>query len=99
MRDAAIFELTRAKSSGQLTESADSDVYELINNATDIKAKKMTMQRFADWLNNRVDRPVIDRTGLSGTYNIDLKWTPEYTDTNVKSTDFGLLKAMEAYLG
>lgn len=99
MRDVAVFELTSAKSSVRLTESADSDVYELINNATDIRAKKMTMQRLADWLNNRVDRPVIDRTGLAGTYNIDFKWTPEYTETNVKATDFGLLKAMEADLG
>jgi len=37
----------------------------------------MTMTRLATMLSPRVDRPVEDRTGLTGTFSVDLQWTPE----------------------
>ncbi len=100
MRDIPVYELTQVKGGGRrLTESRADDSAEFVNNASDIKATKVTMQGIADWLNNRVDRPVIDRTGLTGAYNIALKWVPEYVESDVKATDFGLLRAMESELG
>jgi uncharacterized protein (TIGR03435 family) len=36
-----------------------------------------SMTQMANQLNGRVDRTVIDRTGLTGTYDFVLRWTPE----------------------
>ncbi len=36
-----------------------------------------TMEVFAARLSSLVDKPVIDRTGVSGTYSFSLKWAPE----------------------
>jgi uncharacterized protein (TIGR03435 family) len=37
----------------------------------------VTLTRLADTLSNTLDRPVIDETGLKGTYEIDLTWSPD----------------------
>jgi bla regulator protein BlaR1 len=37
----------------------------------------MSMPFLANWLAWRVERPVLDKTGLSGTYDIQLAWTPD----------------------
>ena len=42
-----------------------------------LEAHKLSMQVFADTLTRYVERPVIDMTGLSGTYDIELQFTPE----------------------
>ena len=45
-----------------------------------------------------VDRPVVDRTGLTGTYDLDLKWSPE--PSPVTSPDApGLFTAIQEQLG
>ena len=36
-----------------------------------------TMSQFADFLGLQLRRPVIDKTGLSGRYDIQLDWTPD----------------------
>ncbi len=36
---------------------------------------KGTMQQFAEALSNGMDRPVLDKTELKGTYDIDLEWS------------------------
>ncbi len=42
-----------------------------------ILAKQLAMNRLADLLSQRVDRPVIDQTGLGGVYDIELSWSPD----------------------
>jgi uncharacterized protein (TIGR03435 family) len=37
----------------------------------------MTMARLAVLLSPRVERPVQDRTGLTGNFDFELRWTPE----------------------
>ncbi len=47
---------------------------------TAIGGRKVTMEMFAVGLTNlynNVDRPVIDQTGLSGTFDYTLEWMPE----------------------
>jgi bla regulator protein BlaR1 len=40
------------------------------------------MARLADLLSAKTDRPVLDRTGVSGVFDIDLKWgTDSDTDS------------------
>ena len=36
----------------------------------------VTLAEFASTISPRVDRPVIDRTGLNGFYDVDLTWAP-----------------------
>lgn len=36
-----------------------------------------TMARLCDALSNLLDHPVIDQTGLKGTYELNLSWTPD----------------------
>ncbi len=42
-------------------------------NATGIRGKAMSMARLADLLTAKTDRAVLDRTGVSGLFDIDLK--------------------------
>ena len=35
------------------------------------------MERFAFCLSDMLGRAVVDKTGLIGEYDIDLKWTPD----------------------
>lgn len=41
-----------------------------------IKATDVTMVRLADMLIGAVDSPVVDRTGITGEYTVDLKFAP-----------------------
>lgn len=42
-----------------------------------LEARRLTMTNFADMLARFVDRPVVDRTGLRGSYDISIELTPE----------------------
>ncbi len=42
-----------------------------------ITATKLTMASFVDTLGRFLDRPVVDNTGLTGTYDFELPFTPE----------------------
>jgi uncharacterized protein (TIGR03435 family) len=57
--------------------------FSLANNKLEIR--KMTMASMADSLTRLVDRPVIDKTGLAGIYDLTLEFTPEdYTGLMVR---------------
>jgi uncharacterized protein (TIGR03435 family) len=40
------------------------------------------MKALADRLSHDLDRPVLDRTGISGTYKIELQWAREGEGTS-----------------
>jgi len=42
-----------------------------------IAAGSQSMAQFAAILSGRVQRVVVDRTGLTGNFDIDLTWTPD----------------------
>jgi bla regulator protein blaR1 len=42
-----------------------------------ISGRSVTMDQFIAFLSPRVDRVVIDRSGMSGLFDLDLEWTPD----------------------
>jgi uncharacterized protein (TIGR03435 family) len=61
-------------------------------------ASGISMRRFARVLTKNADLPVIDMTGLDGTYQIHLKWAAELKDNPggvVGRGDVGILTALE----
>lgn len=55
--------------------------------------------RFIVGLSNFVGRTVIDRTGLTGYYDITLKWTPDRTQSSDPNAPPDLFTALEEQLG
>jgi len=53
-----------------------------------LSAKEMSMQSLADSISYQVERTVIDNTGLTGKYDMEMKWTPEERAT--ATTDNGV---------
>ena len=46
-------------------------------NGGELKVQKSKMDDFAEWLSREVERPVLDATGLKGSYDFTLKYTKE----------------------
>jgi uncharacterized protein (TIGR03435 family) len=66
-------------------------------------ARFIPMDYFAWLLSGRVGRPVIDRTGLKGTYDFTLAWSPglpaPLPDADVDRSGPGLVEAVQKQLG
>jgi uncharacterized protein (TIGR03435 family) len=85
-KEFSIYALTVAKNGPKLKESTSSpdDPPVLIGIVhTDrilLPARNATMGDFTSMLQRAVlDRPVVDKTGLTGTYDFDLEWAPDET--------------------
>lgn len=61
----------------------------------------ITMTQLATVLSDQQDRPVIDRTGLGGIFDVHLEWFPEAdgVDTNGDATGPSIFTALEEQLG
>lgn len=103
-----IYVLTRVKQDGSLgprlrqVENCTSD------SAQNSLAFGRTVFKCSPWLAGRVtrglDRPVLDRTGLSGLFDLELEWSPELTisPTSAGQTDavgVSLFTALREQLG
>jgi uncharacterized protein (TIGR03435 family) len=66
-----------------------------------LSASHMTMESLANEIGNTfVDRPVIDRTGLNGTYDFKIEATPEFRyNRDPQSEDISVFSAIREQLG
>jgi uncharacterized protein (TIGR03435 family) len=86
-KEFSIYALEVAKGGSKLKEStaAASDPPQLISTVypparIHLPAKNATMSDFTSLLQRALlDRPVVDRTGLTGRYDFDLDWAPDET--------------------
>ena len=80
-RELSVYAITVAKDGPRLTPSAasanDPESFRWHNRLGDLRIKNMTVAEFVVWFQKNVtDKPLIDRTGLTGRYDFALTWTP-----------------------
>jgi len=77
----------------------------VFNGMGQLRAGGQTMAVLAGLLTSQTDRKVVDKTGLTGLYNIDLRWTPEQLNGRLPpglesgTTDPTLFTAIQEQLG
>jgi uncharacterized protein (TIGR03435 family) len=61
---------------------------------------KVTMRGFAEFLSDEAGRPVVDRTGLTGSYDMTLDWAPDDASAaNDSTAGPSLFTALQEQLG
>ena len=87
--------LTRAEA-GEANSNTSSS-----NTSVTMEAQFATLDAVAIQLSRQLDLPVVNGTGLSGTYNVKLRWTPESARlTGEKMTDdVSVFTAVQEQLG
>jgi uncharacterized protein (TIGR03435 family) len=116
-KELPIFAITVAKGGPKLKPSGapPGTLPELINTIypeerggvhVELPARNATILQFAAMMQRTVlDRAVVDQTGLSGTYDFDLEWTPDENQfggslpRSVEPTKPSLFAAMQEQLG
>ncbi|MDP9169809.1 MAG: TIGR03435 family protein [Acidobacteriota bacterium] len=70
------------------------------NRTADQVNAQTTLSHFAEYLSERLDRPVVDQTGLTGVYSIHVEWTPDTAPaTGVDATGPSIFTAVREQLG
>ncbi len=73
-----VYELLKGKSGPKLSATADpSGNHQIRMGRGQVSAKGMSMEALANQLSQQLGRRVVDKTGLDGTYDIELQFTPE----------------------
>jgi uncharacterized protein (TIGR03435 family) len=61
-----------------------------------LKADGLSMGSFTRFLSRQAGRPVVDKTGLTGAYDVKLEWSP---DPNPDSAAESIFSAIQEQLG
>jgi len=72
-----VYALTVAKSGPRLHAPRPEEHRSIESYPGNIEATNAPMNLFIDELSGKVDRPVIDRTGLKGSFDFTLRWSAE----------------------
>jgi bla regulator protein blaR1 len=87
--DCAALFAARAKGEAPLTTPGKVPMCTIAPLPGHLRASAVMMSQFAGALSYNAGREVVDQTGLSGAYDIDLQWTPEL-GFSARDTDAGL---------
>jgi uncharacterized protein (TIGR03435 family) len=99
-KETQIYSLTVAKGGARMTENTaggDTSTH-LTNNAqhSSLTSTHISMPNFAGLLAKKLDRTVLDKTALTGAYDLKLEWSPDLsTDTGSAS----IFTALQDQLG
>ena len=85
------FALLVAKGGEKMKQAGSDEVPSRQNSAMGTVARATTMQEFANFLSDAVERPVVDKTGLAGRWNFAFDFTKYMTDPPKKLDDFLLV--------
>jgi uncharacterized protein (TIGR03435 family) len=91
-REMPVYALVVGKDGSRLRESSDDSTLTLDGGRGRAVGTKVTMALFSQFLSQQVDRGVVDRTGLTGRYDVKLSWTP---DVNPGMPDGGPLAQVQ----
>ena len=96
----AVYGLVVAKSGLKISEVQEGGSDSSSHNNS-YSGTRVTMARFAEFLSRRADLPVVDMTGLKGSYTFALDWTPldAALVPGVNPSWEALREAMETTLG
>jgi uncharacterized protein (TIGR03435 family) len=98
-RQTTLYSLVAAKNGPKLKPS-DTSNPSMGNSLQDgkmvLKADGLSMGSFARFLSRQAGRPVADKTGLSGNYDVKLEWSP---DPNPDSAAESIFSAIQEQLG
>ena len=104
-REISVFALTVAKGGPKMTPNPSDptgwfDQQNSIGNGRDVEAlKNASMTDLAHILQFRVDRPVVDQTGLKGRYDLKLQWSTDEAQTTQTDELPGLFTALTEQIG
>jgi uncharacterized protein (TIGR03435 family) len=100
-REMAGYDLTLLKNGPKFAPSPDqaSRDESTTVQTTAYKVRNTSMSVFAKTLSHQLHRTVIDKTGLTGIYDLDLKWTGDNVSNPDASAPPGLFTALEEQLG
>jgi uncharacterized protein (TIGR03435 family) len=76
-REMPVYGLVLAKSGSKLTKSSGENTPNMSTSDREMKGTTANMKMVAYALAGVLHRPVIDETGLEGTYDFNMEWTPD----------------------
>ena len=95
-----IYELVLVKDGAKFKPAAKPDAGDSLNTHNrSLTATSVPMSSFADWLSGQMQRIVVDKTGLTGKFDLDLKWSPDDGPPPADDAPPPLLTALQEHLG
>jgi uncharacterized protein (TIGR03435 family) len=82
-KELTVLALVAGKNGPKITKGEPSEHHGMTSGNGNASGESVTMTRFAEFLSApwvNLGLPVVDQTGLDGTYTFTLKWTPESSD-------------------
>ena len=76
-----------AKGGPKLEKAEEGSGAVTTGSGTSLQAKAITMRRLAEVLSRQTDLPVVDGTGLEGSFNVKVFWRPERARPTVTGVD------------
>jgi len=84
------YELIAAKGGPKLTRAeTESNLRMMMGPKGRHMTGNVTIQRVAEFLSNALDRPVVDKTGIEGVYQIDLEWSGDDMPRGMRAMGHG----------
>ena len=99
-REMPVFALTVAKSGAKLKSSAPGQPQGMGGGPGNLGATSATMAEISQLLaHGFLDRPVVDQTGLTGRFDLRLRWTPDDVAAQAADAPPDFFTAMQEQLG